>query len=84
MRAVDIDTGTQDILLADTELDIENSFRMVVPSPTMIAHRKIKEATNAGKDIAISGVMMGGGPNFWAAKDHLNAGYKIYSTKEKI
>ncbi|MCK5343610.1 MAG: pyruvate formate lyase-activating protein [Candidatus Heimdallarchaeota archaeon] len=80
--AVDIGTGTQDILLADTELDIENSFRMLAPSPTMIAHRRIKAATKAGKPIAISGVMMGGGPSFWAAKDHLNLGFKIFSTKE--
>jgi uncharacterized protein (DUF1786 family) len=79
---VDIGTGTQDILLADTELDIENSFRMVVPSPTMIAHSRIKAASKAGKAIAISGVMMGGGPNFWAAKGHLELGYKIFSTNE--
>jgi uncharacterized protein (DUF1786 family) len=80
--AVDIGTGTQDILLADTDLDMENSFRMIVPSPTMIAHRRIKAATKAGNAIVISGVMMGGGPSFWAAKNHLKLGYKIFSTKE--
>ena len=80
--AIDIGTGTQDILLANTELNVENSFKIVAPSPTMIIHRKIKAATKAGKDILITGVMMGGGPSTWAAMDHLKAGYKIYASIE--
>ena len=34
---VDIGTGTQDIFLYDSNLDIENGFKLVLPSPQMIA-----------------------------------------------
>jgi hypothetical protein len=44
IRAVDIGTGTQDILLWDTEGQVENSPKMVVPSPTAIAARRIRTA----------------------------------------
>ena len=80
--AVDVGTGTQDILLFDSRVDIENSFKMVQPSPTMITHRKLKQATRQGHDVALTGVTMGGGPSHWAAEDHLNAGYKVYATAD--
>lgn len=80
--AVDVGTGTQDILLFDSRVDIENSFKMVQPSPTMITHRRLKEATRQGLDVALRGVTMGGGPSHWAAEDHLNAGYKLYATPD--
>ncbi len=78
--AVDVGTGTQDVLLFDTRLNIENSFKLVVPSPTMIVHRKIKKATKIGSAICLTGVTMGGGPSHWAAKDHLKAGYSVFAT----
>ena len=78
--AVDIGTGTQDILLFDSRKDVENSFKMVLPSPTMITHRRLKEATRRGLDVVLTGVTMGGGPSHWAAEDHLKAGYRIFAT----
>ena len=80
--AVDVGTGTQDILLFDSRMDIENSFKMVQPSPTMMTYRRLKEATRQGLDVALKGVTMGGGPSHWAAEDHLNAGYKLYATPD--
>ncbi len=47
--AIDIGTGTQDIILLDSLLDVENSFKMVLPSPTMILRKKVQAATRAGK-----------------------------------
>ena len=35
--AVDVGTGTQDILLFDTSGPVENSVKMVMPSPTAMA-----------------------------------------------
>jgi uncharacterized protein (DUF1786 family) len=58
---VDVGTGTQDIYLYDSELDLENGFKLVVPSPTMIIHRRIKDATRRGEAILLTGVIMGGG-----------------------
>ena len=63
---VDIGTGTQDIFLYNSELDMENNFKLVVPSPTMMVHRQIKQATSEGVPILLSGVTMGGGPSAWA------------------
>ncbi len=56
---VDIGTGTQDILLYDSRLDLENGFKLVVPSPTMRVHRRLKEATRQRKGVVLTGVTMG-------------------------
>ena len=79
---VDIGTGTQDIFLYDSRLDIENGFKLVVPSPTMIVHGRIRQATQRREPILLSGVIMGGGPSQWAAEDHLRAGLTLYATPE--
>jgi len=79
---VDIGTGTQDILLYNSELDMENNFKLVVPSPTMMVHRQINQATSEGVPILLSGVTMGGGPSAWAAEGHLRKGLKVYATPE--
>jgi uncharacterized protein (DUF1786 family) len=80
--AVDIGTGTQDILLFDSRVDVENSFKMVLPSPTMIAHRRLKEATRRGAAVVLTGVTMGGGPSNWAAEAHIQAGYDVFATPD--
>ena len=77
---VDIGTGTQDIFLYDSQLDMENGFKLVVPSPTMRVHRRLKEATKRGESIVLTGVTMGGGPSQWAAESHIEAGYPVYAT----
>jgi uncharacterized protein (DUF1786 family) len=79
---VDIGTGTQDIYLYNSKINIENGFKLIVPSPTMIVHRRIKEATRRGDTILLSGVTMGGGPSHWAARDHAESGNQIYATPE--
>lgn len=79
---VDVGTGTQDIYLYDSRVDIENGFKLVVPSPTMMVHRQIKRATQRGESIALYGVTMGGGPSHWAVRDHAAAGFKVYATPE--
>jgi uncharacterized protein (DUF1786 family) len=79
---VDVGTGTQDIFLYHSDLDIENGFKLVVPSPTMMVFSKIKEATRVGEDVVLTGVTMGGGPSFWAARDHVQAGNTLYATPE--
>jgi len=77
---VDIGTGTQDILLYDSRLDLENGFKLVVPSPTMMVHRQLKQATQRRQPVLLYGVTMGGGPSQWAAEAHLKAGLPVYAT----
>jgi uncharacterized protein (DUF1786 family) len=77
---VDIGTGTQDIYLYNSNLDMENNFKLVVPSPTMMIHHQIKQASKRGDAILLGGVTMGGGPSAWAAEEHLRKGFEVYAT----
>jgi uncharacterized protein (DUF1786 family) len=77
---VDIGTGTQDIFLYDSQLDLENGFKLIVPSPTMIIHRRLKQATRQRQAVLLSGVTMGGGPSQWAAEAHMRLGLPVYAT----
>ncbi|MEE9278435.1 MAG: DUF1786 family protein [Dehalococcoidia bacterium] len=78
--SIDIGTGTQDILLYDSAGPIENSPKLVMPSPTKTAERRIRAATSAGRAVALSGVTAGGGPCHWALNDHMRAGFPAYAT----
>ncbi len=80
--AVDIGTGTQDILYFDTRLSLENAYKLVLPAPTLILQRAIREATRRGVPLALEGRMMGGGPNAWAAEAHVRSGHTLYITPE--
>jgi uncharacterized protein (DUF1786 family) len=77
---VDIGTGTQDILLYDSNLDIENGFKLVLPSPTMMVHRRLKQALPSRKPILLTGHQMGGGPSAWAIEETARAGIPVYMT----
>ena len=72
--AIDMGTGTQDILLFDSEKPIENCVKMILPSATQIAATRIRRASAEGRAIALTGVVAGGGPGNWALEDHLRAG----------
>ncbi|HJT55332.1 MAG TPA: DUF1786 family protein [Ktedonobacteraceae bacterium] len=76
----DVGTGTQDILLFESGKTIENCFKLVMPSPTVIVAERIKRATERGQPILLTGVTMGGGPSHWAARDHALAGYAVAVT----
>lgn len=76
----DIGTGTQDVMLFDSDLNMENNYKLILPSPTMQVFHKIKAATSDRVDILLTGNLMGGGPSGWAARAHLNAGLRVFST----
>ena len=80
--AIDIGTGTQDIVIYDSEKEVENSLIMIMPSPTVIVAEKIREATSAGEGIVLTGDVMGGGPSGRAVKEHIRKGLPAYATKE--
>ena len=77
---VDIGTGTQDIFLYDSNLDIENGFKLVLPSPTMMIHRHLKQALPSRTPILLTGHQMGGGPSAWAIEEYARAGIPVYMT----
>ncbi len=79
---VDVGTGTQDILLFDSDRAIENSLKLVMPSPTLLIGQEVRAATAAGRPLVITGVLMGGGPVSWAVEDHRRAGLRVLATPE--
>ena len=78
--AVDIGTGTQDIFLYDSNLDIENGFKLVLPSPTMMVHRRLKQSVQKRTPILLTGHQMGGGPSAWAIEEYAREGIPVYMT----
>jgi uncharacterized protein (DUF1786 family) len=79
--AIDVGSGTQDILLYEEGKPMENCVQMVLPSPTRLVAEKIAAATALRKSIFLSGNTMGGGPNSWALEEHLRKGLKVYATE---
>lgn len=79
---VDVGTGTQDILLFDSDREIENCVQLILPSPTQIIAGRIRRATAAGCAVLLTGKIMGGGPCAWAAEEHLKRGYRVFATAD--
>lgn len=78
----DIGTGTQDIFLFDSRLDVENGYKLILPSPTMMIHRTLKHAAEKKQSVALSGVMMGGGPSSWGVEAVLKSGARVFATPD--
>ena len=79
---IDVGTGTQDILLFDSDGPVENGAQLVMPAPTQIVAQQVREATAARRPIVLTGATMGGGPCHWAVEDHLRAGLPAYATAD--
>ena len=56
---VDVGTGTQDILVFDTTTEVENCLQLVMPSPTVLVARQIRDATARAEPIFLTGTIMG-------------------------
>src|SRR5512142_2839140 len=80
--SVDVGTGTQDILLFDSEDPVENNVKMIMPSATEIAARRIRHAGELGQPILLTGVVAGGGPCSWALEGFLAVGGVAYATPD--
>jgi uncharacterized protein (DUF1786 family) len=80
--AVDVGTGTQDILLFDSTQPVENALQLIMPSPTQIAAKRIRRATAELRPVFLTGVLAGGGPCHWALEDHQRAGLAAFATHE--
>jgi uncharacterized protein (DUF1786 family) len=79
---VDVGTGTQDVLLFDSDRELENCFKLVLPSPTVVVADRIRDATRARQRLVLQGVTMGGGPCHWATMDHVRAGLEAFATPD--
>jgi uncharacterized protein (DUF1786 family) len=79
---VDVGTGTQDVLLFDSERELENCFKLVLPSPTVVVADHVRAVTAARRRLVLQGVTMGGGPSHWATMDHVRAGLEVFATPD--
>lgn len=80
--AIDVGSGTQDIVLFDPEQPIENAPKLVMPSPTRIAAGRVRAATRDRRPVVFTGVTAGGGHCHWALGEHIQAGFAAYATAE--
>ncbi len=78
--ALDVGTGTQDVLVYDTEAVLENNVKMVLPSQTAIIADRIKAVTEGGHNLFLHGETMGGGPSGAAVRAHIQQGYNTAAT----
>ena len=77
--AIDIGAGTQDILFFNDNDTIENSIKLVLPSPPVIISKVIKKSN---KDLYFNGDIMGGGKIKNYIIDHIGKGYNVAMEKQ--
>ncbi len=82
LLAIDVGSGTQDILLHEEGRPLENDVQMILPSQTSILARRIARTTAAGRPLFLWGRVMGGGPCVDAIAAHLRAGLPVYATPQ--
>ncbi len=72
--AIDIGAGTQDVLLYDSEKEIENCTSLVLPTPSRVLAKRVREIEG---DLYIYGDTIGGGSIGRALQNHLKKGYRV-------
>ena len=80
--AIDVGSGTQDILVWRSGQRIENCPKLILPSPTTIIARRMREATKRGHHLFLVGHTMGGGPSAKAVREHISAGLRVFALEE--
>jgi uncharacterized protein (DUF1786 family) len=81
LLAIDVGRGTQDVLVYDPGAPLENSVKLVLPAPTVVAGQRIREAAARGEGVFLDGFTMGGGGLVQAVSEHLRKGLSVYATE---
>ncbi len=74
--ALDIGSGTQDVVYWIEGCNIENCPKFILPSPAVIVSKRIDRASKGGRDIYLYGENMGGGFKK-QLRAHIEAGFKV-------
>jgi len=80
--AIDVGSGTQDILVWRSGQRIENCPKLILPSPTTIIARQMREATKRGHHLFLTGHTMGGGPSTKAVREHISTGLRVFALEQ--
>ncbi len=79
--AMDVGSGTQDVLVWRPHQRIENCAKLILPSPTTIIARQVREATKKGEHLFLWGHTMGGGASTKAVREHISAGLRVFALR---
>ncbi|MBI4872443.1 MAG: hypothetical protein HY814_12855 [Candidatus Riflebacteria bacterium] len=77
--AIDIGTGTRDLLLYDSDKRLENCVQMILPSNSKVMAKRIEGLSG---DLYLTGRTVGGGPMVRALRHHLQKGYRVAFSPE--
>ena len=80
--SMDIGGGTKNILLYDSRRSLENSVKLVLPTPSLIHADRVRSTTRIGKDIFIRGDTIGGGGFTEAVREHIASGHRVLMTSQ--
>lgn len=80
--AIDVGGGTQDVLLWQPDIPLENCIKMVLPSQTTVVAARMRRCTLQGFPIFLTGNLMGGGACVQAIQEHLQRGLPVYAEVE--
>ena len=72
--AIDVGTGTVDVMSYNTDKELENSIKLVLPSPHITISQKIDKIEN---DVYLNGFIMGGGKIKKHLLEHKEKGYEV-------
>ncbi len=75
---IDIGAGTKDVLLYDSEKNIENCIKLVLPSPTLLYAKNINRIED---DLFIDGFTIGGGDLTAKLKKLITKGYNVFMSE---
>lgn len=79
--ALDIGSGTEDVLVYDDSRTTENCVKMVLPSPSLVYSKRVSYFTKLRSDLFVRGDTIGGGQFVQALKRHLNNGLRVFITE---
>jgi uncharacterized protein (DUF1786 family) len=80
--ALDIGTGTLDILLYDSRRNIENCVKLILPAPHLLFAAQVHDATRQQYDLFIQGDVIGGGALTSALRNHLKQELRVIMTEQ--
>lgn len=82
LLAIDVGAGTNDILVWSEDFLPANCPRLLVPSSSVLVGNEILKLAEKGKNIHLTGFLMGGGASTRAVKSAIGKGVKVTATPE--
>ena len=82
LLAIDVGGGTQDLFLWDPAQPVENATKLVLPAPTQVLARRLRQLTAQERAVYLGGQLMGGGALTRAVRQHLARSLPLYASTQ--